>query len=81
MLGDVAESRQRRAQIVRDVVERAAHAAEQRLDALEHDVDLPAERVERIAAEASPSTRASKRPVWTMARTVASSERSGARPA
>ena len=37
--GDAAQPRHRRAQVVGDVVERAAHAGEHRVDAIEHRVD------------------------------------------
>ena len=48
-LGDVPKAGQRRPQVVRDVVERPAHAADQRLDPPQHLVDARAQLVERIA--------------------------------
>ena len=61
-LGHVAEARQRRAQIVRDVVERAAHAVDRAPDCVQHLVD--AARRARRADRAVPriGTRASNRP-------------------
>ena len=43
-----AEARQRRAQIVRDVVERAAHAGDQTLDPVQHRVEEPRQLADRI---------------------------------
>ena len=47
--GDVAKARERRAEIVGDVVERGAHARDQFFDPFQHLVDAGAELVERIA--------------------------------
>ena len=49
-LGDPSQSRQRRAEVVRDVVQRLAHAADQRLVALQHAVDQRRQLAELAAA-------------------------------
>ena len=48
LFGDAAQPRQRRAQIVRDIVERAPHARHDAIDPVEHRVDEAAQFAERI---------------------------------
>ena len=75
-----AQARQRRAQVVRDVVERPAHAGHQRLDAIEHPVDMSAERVERIARPADGDARAGSTRFEESAEWCASDRAAGAAP-
>ena len=75
-LGGAAQTGQRGAEVVGDVVERFAHAADKRLVLVEHAVELAGQFLQFVW-RALAGTRADRLPVSMMARAVATTSRTG----